>query len=234
MNGMKDYTAGMTGSVWRIDIGGKTATIIANAIGRPRGLAALSDGRIAMADYEHHVIETLDVHTGAVTVLAGTWNEKGFADGLGAAARFDIPYSLVQRADGKLIVTDYGNNKLRIVGLDGTVTTFAGTTQGFQDGAMSGAKFFHPQGLAMTANGDLYVSDLGNYRVRKISSDGAAVDTIAGDGMGGYLDDDDRLASEVYGLEGLSVKPDGSMVYLADGTRGEALPYNRIRQINMQ
>ncbi|MDB4955184.1 MAG: repeat-containing protein [Myxococcales bacterium] len=234
MNGMKDSAAGMTGSVWRIDIGAKTATIVANAIGRPRGLAALRDGRLALADYEHHVIETLDPQTGRVAVLAGVWNEKGFADGVGAAARFDIPYALVQRADGKLIVTDWNNNKLRIVGLDGTVTTFAGTTQGFQDGAMSAAKFSHPQGLAMTSNGDLYITDLGNYRIRKLAGDGSSVQTIAGDGMNGYLDDDDRLASELSGLEGLSVKADGSMIYVADGTRGETVPSNRIRQVKMQ
>jgi sugar lactone lactonase YvrE len=232
--GTKDVTAGMTGSVWKVDIQAQTATIVANAIGRPRGLATLRDGRLALADYEHHVIEILDPRTGQVSVLAGVWNEKGFADGVGAAARFSTPYFLVQRADGKLLVTDYENNKLRIVGLDGKVTTFAGSSQGFQDGVMSSAKFSHPQGLAMAANGDLYVTDLGNYRLRRIAADGSMVETVAGDGMGGYADDDDRLASEVYGLEGLSLKPDGSMIYLADGTRGETLPYHRIRQVKMQ
>ena len=234
MNGTKDTTAGMTGSVWKIDIAAKTATIVANAIGRPRGLAALSDGRIAMADYEHHVIELLVPSTGAVTVLAGTWNVKGFMDGLGAAARFDIPYSLVQRADGKLLVTDWNNSKVRIVGLDGAVTTLAGTTEGFQDGAMSGAKFFHPQGLTKAANGDLYLTDLGNFRIRRLAADGSTVDTVAGNGTNGYIDSDDRLASELSGLEGLTVKPDGSMVYFADGSRGENVPFHRIRQVKLQ
>ena len=48
-----------------------------------------------------------------------------------------------------------------------------------------------------------------------------------------FLDADDRLTSELHGLEGLAVAPDGSMVYVADGTRGEEGPFNRIRQINM-
>ena len=62
---------------------------------------------------------------------------------------------------------------------------------------------------------------------------GTAVQTIAGDGTSGYRDGDDPLTSELYGIEGLAVVPDGSMVYVADGSRGTALPYNRIRQIHI-
>ena len=92
--------------------------------------------------------------------------------------------------------------------------------------------FSAPEGIAMAGNGDLFVTDLGNYRVRRIS--GSTIDTIAGDGTGGYIDDDNRLASELYGLEGITVKPDGSMVYVADGGRGDDVPFNRVRQIKMK
>ena len=52
---------------------------------------------------------------------------------------------------------------------------------------------------------------------------------------GGYADNDNPLAAQFYGLEGMSVTPDGSMLYVADGTRGEATPpYNRVRQIKLQ
>jgi sugar lactone lactonase YvrE len=85
--------------------------------------------------------------------------------------------------------------------------------------------------MAMAANGDVYITDLGNFRVRRIA--GGQVQTVAGDGKGGYLDDDNPLAAELYGLEGLSVVPDGSMVYVADGNRGEAVPFNRIRQVKL-
>jgi hypothetical protein len=108
----------------------------------------------------------------------------------------------------------------------------AGTgASGFVDGAMTSAQFAHPQGLAQMPSGDLVVTDLGNYRVRRIS--GSTVDTIAGDGTAGYIDNDDRLASELYGIEGISTKPDGSLVYVADGTRGDEVPFNRVRQIDM-
>ena len=53
------------------------------------------------------------------------------------------------------------------------------------------------------------------------------------DPKAGYKDDDNSLASEIYGLEGITVKPDGSMVYVSDGTRGTSVPYHRVRQIKL-
>jgi len=72
--------------------------------------------------------------------------------------------------------------ELRLVGLDGTVTTLAGSTAGFADGAGGAAKFNHPQGITK-AGGDLYITDIDNYRVRKLSGD--SVSTVAGDGTPG-------------------------------------------------
>lgn len=220
----------MSGTIWKVDAQAHTATVVASAIGRPRGMAVLADGRIAVADYLHHVIELVDPRTGKATTLAGAWDQKGMADGAGAAARFSAPYTLVVRGDGKLVVADFDNNRIRLVGLDGTTTTLAGAGEaGFVDGAVASARFSHPQAMAAAANGDIYFTDTGNFRVRRIAGD--TIETIAGDGKGGWLDSDDRLAAELYGLEGLSVAPDGSMVYVADGNRGESAPFNRIREI---
>ena len=99
------------------------------------------------------------------------------------------------------------------------------------DGAGTAAKLNHPQGVVKTSSGVIYITDLENYRVRKLSGD--TLSTVAGDGMPGYKDDDDKSVSEFYGLEGLSVKPDGSRAFVADGTRGEDVSYNRIRMINL-
>jgi DNA-binding beta-propeller fold protein YncE len=227
-----NHTA-MSGSIWKVDVEAKTAVVVANAIGRPRGLAVLPDGRLAVADYLHHVIQIVDVKTGQATPIAGTWDAAGMVDGSGLIARFSAPYNIVVRGDGKLIVTDFDNNRIRLVGLDGSTSTLSGTAEaGFVDGSMAAARFSHPQAMAVADNGDIYVTDLGNYRVRRIVGD--RVDTIAGSGKGGATDSDDRLASELYGLEGITVVPDGSMVYIADGNRGEsALPYNRVRQIKL-
>jgi len=221
----------MAGTIWRVDVGARTATPIASRMGRPRGIAVLPDGRIAATDYVHHVIELVDPKTGAVTPLAGTWDQKGYADGAGAVAKFSMPYGIAV-VNGALVVADFENHRLRKVGLDGTVSTFAGSgTAGFADGDLAGAKLNKPQGLAAAANGDLYVTDTENFRVRRIHA--GKIETIAGSGQAGYVDNDDRLAAQFYGLEGLCVKPDGSMVFVADGTRGEVVPYHRIRSIKM-
>jgi hypothetical protein len=222
-------TAQMTGTVWRIDTGSRTAAVVAEKIGRPRSLAALSDGRIAIADKAHHVIEILDPGAGTVTMLAGTWNAPGSQDGVGAAAGFNEPYGIVQRSDGKLVVADKLNHKIRLVSLDGTVTTLAGSTSGYADGSGTAAKFNEPLGVSMASNGDIFITDTKNYRVRKLSGD--SVSTVAGDGSPGYKDDNNKGAAQFYGLEGIAVKSDGSRIFVGDGTGGEDVPYNRVRMI---
>lgn len=222
----------MSGTIWKVDPAAHTATVVASSIGRPRGMTVLADGRIAVADYLHHVIELVDVHTGKATTIAGAWDTKGMVDGPGATARFSAPYDLVMRGDGKLMVTDFDNNRLRLVGLDGTTMTLSGAQAGFADGSMATARYTHPQAISAAANGDIYLTDLGNFRIRRISGD--TIQTIAGDGKGGWADNDNPLAAEFYGLEGLSVVPDGSMVYVADGNRGDPVPFNRVRQVKLK
>jgi sugar lactone lactonase YvrE len=222
----------MSGSIWRVDIARKSATPIAVDIGRPRGIAVLPDGRIVAADRLHHVVEVIDPGSGAVTVIAGTWDSQGMVDGPGATARFASPYGIAVRGDGKLLVTDFDNNRLRVVGMDGTTTTIAGATAGFADGAMLDARFSHPQGISLAPNGDMYITDLDNFRVRRIVGD--TITTVAGNGSGGAVDSDDPLAAEFFGLEGLSIVPDGSMLYVADGNRGDGGPFNRVRQVKLK
>ena len=217
-----------TGTIWSIALDSGAAIVVAASTGRPRGLAALRDGRIALADYVHHVVEILDPATGVITPLAGAWDQSGFVDASGDDARFAEPYAIVQRSDGLLVVSDHGNHALRIVTLDGAVTTLAGGSAGYTDGPLAQARFDGPQGLAL-AGEELYVTDLNNYRIRRVHD--GSVDTVAGDGTAGYLDSTDPLGAELYGLEGLAIAPDSSMLVVADGTRGEDVPYNRVRQI---
>jgi DNA-binding beta-propeller fold protein YncE len=220
----------MSGALWRISPGAHSATLIASGIGRPRGIAVLPDRRLAVTDYLHHVVELVDPMSGLVSPLAGMWDSPGMSDATGSSARFANPYGLVVRSDGALVVADYGNDRLRVVTLDGSATTLAGGgTQGYADGEPATAQFFHPQAVAIAANGDIYVADSDNFRIRRVTA--AAVETIAGDGTAGYADNDDPRASRLYGLEGLAVAADGSMVYVADGSRGEDRPFHRVRQI---
>ena len=64
----------MSGTIWKVNVTARTATVIANALGRPRGLAVLPDGRLAVADDLHHVVQLINVSTGQATMIAGSWS----------------------------------------------------------------------------------------------------------------------------------------------------------------
>ena len=220
----------LAGTFWGIAIPGGLATPIAADIGLPRGLGALPSGEIVLSDGYHHRIRKIDPTTGVITEIAGMDGCPGFADASGTAARFHRPYGVVVTSGGDILVADQHNHRIRQVTLAGDVTTFAGDgVAGMVDGPIGGARFDEPQDLAIDAAGNLYVSDNGNHRIRRISA--GIVETLAGDGTAGFQDGDGEQA-RFYGQEGLDVTPDGKTVYVADGTNGEPLlPYHRIRKI---
>jgi sugar lactone lactonase YvrE len=210
------------------------ATVIAENIGRPRGIAVLPepDGRIVLSDYLHHTVRLLDPDTGTITDLAGALDTSGFVDGNGAAARFFGPYGVAVLPDGRIAVADLFNHRIRAVELDGDVTTLAGTgVAGFDNGAADGATFRYPQDLAVDAAGNLYIADLDNFVVRRLAA--GQVTTVVGSGTAGASDNDDLLAAQLYGLEGLDVSPDGATLWIADGSRGEDVPYHRVRIVDL-
>lgn len=227
--GRRDEGSGM---LWRVERRTGVATPLLRGLGRPRGLAVLGDGRIVMVDNVHHVVRVVDPATRAVSDLAGARDQRGFADGVGAAARFDHPYDVVLTRDGVLLIADQENHRLRAVTLQGVVSTYAGTgARGSQDGALTQATFHRPQGLALDARGDVYVTDLDGYVVRRVSAQGI-VSTVAGSGREGFADGE-PLRARFYGLEGLDVSPVGRTLFVADGNRGGAARNHRVRRISL-
>lgn len=104
---------------------------------------------------------------GAVTTLAGS--TRGYADGTGAAAQFDYAYGVAVDAAGTLYVTDTGNQRIRTISRSGVVSTLAGSSVGYADGAGAGAQFYNPYNIAADASGTLYVTDYSNHRIRKVT-----------------------------------------------------------------
>jgi sugar lactone lactonase YvrE len=113
-----------------------------------------------------------------VSTIAGSI--AGYTDGTTDAA-FTNPTDVVKDSKGNLFVTDSSNNAIRKISPSGTVSTFAGGTAGSADGLGSAAQFFIPCYIAIDADDNLYVSDSGNNRIRKITPSGL-VSTLAGDG----------------------------------------------------
>ena len=82
------------GALWRMDLGDGTPELLLDDVGRVRGMAALQDVRIAMADYQAHILRVFDPGTGSVSLLAGAQGLPGFQDGAGTDARFNVPYDI--------------------------------------------------------------------------------------------------------------------------------------------
>lgn len=125
---------------------------------------------------------TLEVNTAnGIDLLAGSLGGVGNVDGIGSAARFISPSGIVRDARGNVYVTDSGSHTIRQITPDGVVSTLAGSAgqQGSTDGSGSLARFNRPSGLTIDASGNLYVADMGNHTIRKISPSGV-VSTLAG------------------------------------------------------
>ncbi len=149
----------------------------------PVGITVDSSGNLFIVDKANHKIRKV-TQTGIVTTIAG--GASGFADGTGTNAMFAAPSFITSDASGNLYVTDLGNQKIRKITPAGVVTTLAGSTVGFANGVGLNAQFSFPAGVAIDANGNLYISDKNNNQIRKISQTGL-VTTIAG-GTAGFAD----------------------------------------------
>lgn len=116
-----------------------------------------------------------------VTTFAGS--TQGYLDSNSTTAQFNVPLGLAADSNGNIYVADYYNHKIRKVAPNGVVSTVAGSTQGYADGEASVAQFNHPNYIAIDNVGNLFVSDLVNHKIRKITPAGT-VSTFAGSSMG--------------------------------------------------
>jgi len=128
-----------------------------------------------------------------VSTIAGN-REEGTADGKGAAARFFGPRGVAIDAQNNIYVADTRNHRIRKITPDGTVTTLAGTgEEGFAGGLRQNARFNRPSSLVLDPQGNIYIIDMGNNCIRKITSDGQ-VSTLAGSYYPGFADGKGSLA----------------------------------------
>ena len=138
-----------------------------SSLNRPTGLAVDTAGTVYVADSNNNRICKI-TPSGSLSTLAG--GPSGYADGLAAAARFNHPGSLVLDAAGAVYVSEQGNHRVRIISPQGLVSTLAGSgIATFADGSGAQAAFALPLGLALDGRGALYVADMGNNRIRKVT-----------------------------------------------------------------
>jgi streptogramin lyase len=152
----------------------------------PSGVAVDSSGTVYVAEARNHCIRKV-TSSGEVTTLAGSGTD-GFADGLGAAAEFASPTGVAVDASGTVYVADSANHRIRKITPSGEVTTFAGSDKlRIADGKGAAAGFAVPVDVAVDASGTVYVADLQDNRIRKVTPSGE-VTTLAGNGAYGSAD----------------------------------------------
>jgi hypothetical protein len=166
---------------------------------------------------DSETVRQVVIATAQVSTLAGEPWKSGFADGTGAAARFNSPNGIVA-AGADLFVGDSENRVIRKIAIaTGAVTTAAGTpATGCADGPAATALFLNPVGV--TTDGlNLFVADAGNYTIRKIEIATGTVTTLAGSpGQAGITDATGPAARFQY-LQGITT--DGASLYVTDSAR---------------
>ena len=146
----------------------------------PFGVTVDQDGNVYVADQGNHTLRKV-TPAGVTTTLAGTAGVTGSADGVGEAARFDAPAGVTVDQDGNVYVADQNNHVIRTITPAGATATLAGTAglAGAADGTGAAARFNSPAGVAVDGDGNLYVADMNNSVLRKITRAGV-VTTLAG------------------------------------------------------
>lgn len=193
------------------------------AFSSPRHITADMAGNLYVTDFANYTTRKI-TPAGIVSTLAGTPSVAGTNDGYGSSALFTHPHGIAADTNGNLFVTDLGANftiggTIRKISPDGMVTTIAGTpnVSGTNDGPGNSALFKMPWGIASDNNSNLFVSDTGNYTIRKLTSDGTnwVVSTIAGLPGSASLTDGTNSDARFMQPDGLAVDQAGN-VFVAD------------------
>jgi len=184
----------------------------------PFGIAIDKDGNLYVSDFGTNNIRKI-TPAGIVSTLAGSiYGTTGSDDGAGTAATFNHPVGVATDVNSNIYVADAGNNKIRKITPGGTVTTLAGSgASGAADATGVLASFNQPLSIVTDANANLYVSEEGNYKIRKItpSSD---VTTFAGSGISGSADGTAKTASFNFPV-GMVIDPAGDLI-VTDNNNG--------------
>ncbi len=173
---------------------GDGGSALTAAMRNPTALAVDGAGGLLICDLANRRVRR--VLSGVISTFAGT-GVQGFAGDGGPAttAQLDTPSGIVVAGDGRVFLADTHNQRVRVVGTDGSIQTFAGTgVRGFSGdgGAAVAAKLWDPQGLGWASDGSLLIADAGNERVREVNAagvittwSGSGTEGVSGDGVTG-------------------------------------------------
>jgi len=165
-------TAGVQGSA---DGTGAAAQFV-----QPQGVAVDAAGNVFVADSGNQTIRKI-TPAGLVSTVAGSAGVSGGTDGPAAMARFGYPVGIAFNGAGDLVIADAYSQTIRKLSAAGMVTTLAGAfnVQGSADGSAAAARFLYPYAVALDSAGNVYIADVDNSTIRKLTPAGA-VTTVVG------------------------------------------------------
>ncbi len=213
-------TAGSTGD------GGQATAARLNG---PTRLTLDAAGNLYIADSANNKIRKVTISTGVITTVVGTGTAGNTGDGGQAtAARLRNPYDVAFGPDGSMYIADRGNHKIRKVDMStGVITTVAGNGSAGYNGdeiAATSARLNNPYGVDVDGDGNLYIADNDNERVRVVDTSGN-IHTFAGTGVA-TIDGDGGPATEagLHKPQYVQVTPSGD-VYISESNN------NRVRLV---
>jgi hypothetical protein len=205
---------------------GDGGTATSAKLGNPSGVALDASGNLYIADESNRLIRKVTASTGIIITVAGGGNTFGDG-GAATSAELDNPSGVALDSSGNLYIADEGNNRIRkVTASTGIITTVAGGTSGYggDGGAATAAALYGPAGVALDSSGNLYIADLFNNCIRKVTASTGIITTVAGNRTGGYIGDGGAAtAAELVQPEGVALDSSGNL-YIADGN-------NRIRMV---
>ena len=198
------------------------------SINNPSGVAVDSGGNnLYIGDYLNNRVRK--VNGGTITTVAGNGSPGYSGDDAAATSATLQPTGVAIDGSGNLLIADPVNHSIRKVTIStGIITTLAGTGfPGFSGdaGPAAAAQLYAPNDVSTAANGDIYIADSANNRIRKITALTGVISTVAGNGTAGYSGDAGQATSAALnGPNGVVVDSSGK-IYIADFNN------NRVRMI---
>lgn len=165
--------------------GGNGGPTLKTNIGEPFGVEIGPDGALYVTEVRNHRVRRLDLKSGDLTTVAGNGTKGHSGDGGPATkAQLNEPYEVRFDRDGNMLFVEMMNHLVRRVDAKtGVITTIAGTGKpgvSGDGGPATSATFKQPHSIALDAQGNLYIADIGNHRIRRVDAKSGIVETIAG------------------------------------------------------